>query len=117
MYRTITALHKKISQPNDFIISFQKDLDAFPTLQLLDCPTRQQHNNIQFSGPFRDRNIEHRQVTNIPAAKFPNLQDTEGLLPIATPMPSVATSTRYILIGLMLIFVFSTLNSTFTRFS
>ena len=69
-------------------------MDAFPTLQLIDGPTRQQQNNNEFPGPFRERTLDHRQVTNIPAAKFPNIQDTEGLLPMATPMPSVATNKR-----------------------
>ena len=76
------------------IYQFLKDLDAFPTLQLLDGQPRQQHNNIQFSVPFRERNLDHRQVTNIPAAKFPNLQDTDGELPLATPMPFVTTNKR-----------------------
>ena len=72
-------------------------MDAFPTLQLLDGQRRQQDNNIQFSSAFRERNLDHRQVTNIPAAKFPDLHDTDGELPLATPMPFVTTNKRLVI--------------------
>ena len=64
-------------------------------LHIVDCPTRQQINVNKFSSSnHRDRNLDHRPITNLAAAKFPNIQDNEGLLPLATPMPSVTANKR-----------------------
>ena len=63
-------------------------------LHIVDSPTRQQINASQFSNSHRERTLDHRPVANVPASKFPNIQDTDGLLPLATPMPSVTTNKR-----------------------
>ena len=65
-------------------------------LHLMDCPTRQQINVNQFSNSRRERTIDQRPVTNLPTATYPNIQDNDGLLPLATPMPSVTTNKRYL---------------------
>ena len=65
-------------------------------LHLMDCPTRQQINVNQFSNSRRERTIDQRPVTNLPTAAYPNIQDNDGLLPLATPMPSVTTNKRYL---------------------
>ena len=74
---------------------FKKDLQSFPNLHPMDCPTRHQISVNQISNPHREPTLDHRPATNLPAATYPNIHDNDGLLPLATPMPSVITNNRY----------------------
>ena len=64
-------------------------------LHLVDCPTRQQISVNEYPSSNRERVLDLRTTTNLlPVAEFPNIQDSDGLLPLATPMPSVSTNKR-----------------------
>ena len=72
---------------------FKKDLDSLLMLHRGVCPNKQQINTNVFSRTNQEPNSEMGAVTNLPATSF-NIQDTDGLLPLATPMPSVSANQR-----------------------
>ena len=72
---------------------FKKDLDSLLMLHRGVCPNKQPINANVFSRSNQEPNSDNRAVTNLPAASF-NIQDTDGLLPMATPMPSVSANQR-----------------------
>ena len=72
---------------------FKKDLDSLLMLHRGVYPNKQQINANVFSRSNQEPNSENRAVTNLRAASF-NIQDTDGLLPLPTPMPSVSANQR-----------------------
>ena len=62
-------------------------------LQLLDRPTRQLGAN-RCSNSYREHQFDHSAATNITAVPHGVIQENDGLLPLATPMPSVTPNKR-----------------------
>merc|ERR1719266_1940601 len=84
-----TSISNAMSTPGK-ISGSSVDLDSFPMMHVIDCPTRQQINVNKFTIPHRiDGNSDHRRIKSVDNASSSKGDPKSGQLEL-TRMPRVS---------------------------